>query len=209
MNVQTKTSQKGINYYIVYPNNHNQNETSPALLFLHGAGERGNTVEAMSIIQNHWPLAHTDYEKFPFILIAPQCHKESYWPLEIYNLKALLDELIDAEVIDAKKLYLTGLSMGGYGTWYMSYRFPTLFKAVAPICGAGIKSSYERLTKLPIWAFHGTKDPVIPCEESIHLANSINANGGNVKLTLYEGVTHNSWQHAYKDQTLYDWLLSQ
>jgi len=209
MNIYTRVEeQSGLNYYIVYPKDYNPNQTYPTIIHLHGAGERGDQVKDMPVIKNHWPLAHTDYDTFPFILIAPQCPKASYWPVEVYNLKTFIDNMLIMQPVDKDRIYLTGLSMGGYGTWYMSYRYPDLFAAIAPVCGSGIRSSHDVLTSLPIWAFHGTKDPVVPYQDSQYLADTINAKGGNVKLTLYEDVGHNSWEHAYKDKTLYEWFLT-
>ena len=141
------------------------------------------------------------------MVLIPQCPTYSYWPMQVENLNVLLDEILSTYRVDPDRVYLTGLSMGGFGTWYMAYQYPERFAAIAPVCGAGIPSSIERLKDLPIWVFHGDKDPIIPVHESEILVERIQAAGGNIRFTRYPDVGHDSWVKAYGSDELYAWFL--
>ena len=110
--------------------------------------------------------------------------------------------------IDQDRVYLTGLSMGGYGTWALASKYPDRFAAIAPICGGGTMIMALGLKDMPVWAFHGAKDQVVPLAESERMVETINARGGNAKLTVYPEAGHDSWTKSYDNQELYDWLLS-
>ncbi|MCX7885725.1 MAG: prolyl oligopeptidase family serine peptidase [Verrucomicrobiae bacterium] len=176
----------------------------PLLLFLHGAGERGTN---LTLVLKHGPpkLAH-EGRKFPFIIVSPQCPTNQWWsPTE---LTRLLDHLTRRYRVDNERVYLTGLSMGGYGTWALAAAHPERFAAIAPICGGGDTTSAHRLRELPIWVFHGAKDKTVPVEKSIQMVEAIKAAGGNVRLTIYPDVAHDSWTQTYENPEFYDWLLS-
>ena len=200
-----------IHYAVHVPNNIPSDKPMPTILFLHGAGERGDTdVDFSKVYVTGLPknLIHdASFENFPFIVIIPQCPSHLYWPMLVLELNEILNILIHEYPIDTRRLYLTGLSMGGYGTWYLAYAFPHRFAAIAPICGSGIKSSANRLKHLPIWIFHGTDDPVIPYSESLFLFESIKNAHGNVKLTSYDHVGHDSWTQTYDNMELYRWFM--
>lgn len=184
----------------------------PLMLFLHGAGERGTNVQRVAI---HGPPSLVKQGKeFPFIIIAPQCPEGERWQDDA--LLKLLDHVMHDYAVDTNRVYLTGLSMGGYGTWKLGIAHPELFAAIVPICGGGetidvLLAARERaaaLKSLPVWAFHGAKDPVVPLEESERMVNALKKLGcKEVKLTVYPEAQHNSWAETYDNPELYEWLL--
>jgi predicted peptidase len=191
----------------------------PLLLSLHGAGERGTNVWRADI---HGPSKYiVNHPDFPFILVSPICPGgDEHWSNE--TLSALLDYVIKKYNPDPDRIYLTGLSMGGYGAWSLAIAHPERFAAVIPICGGGetiqvhlarlkylTPKTTEALKNLPIWAFHGSKDSAVPVNESEHIVDAFKALGNKeVKLTIYPGVEHNSWEQTYNNPEIYDWLLS-
>lgn len=176
----------------------------PLILFLHGLGERGNDLEKLKANGLPKKLEHT---ALPFIVVSPQCPEGSFWTLELPSLSALLDDVIERHKADPTRVYLTGLSMGGYGAWHLALKYPHRFAALAPICGGGIPPLGHKLKDMPIWAFHGSEDEVVPLSKSQEMVQAINEAGGNAELTVYQGVGHNSWEQAYDELKLYEWLL--
>ena len=184
----------------------------PLMLFLHGAGERGADVQRVAI---HGPPSLVKQGKeFPFIVIAPQCAEGERWQEEA--LLQLLDHVVHDYAVDTNRVYLTGLSMGGFGTWKLGISHPERFAAIVPICGGGetidvLLAARERaasLKRLPIWAFHGAKDPVVPLEESERMINALKKLGcQEAKLTVYPEAQHNSWTETYNNPEVYEWLL--
>lgn len=199
-----------LNYHLYLPQDYNESAKEyPLILFLHGAGERGDSKEDLGrVLTQGLPQYIKNHPDFPFIVVMPQCPTNSYWPIQVENLKVLLDSVIKELRVDEDQVYLTGLSMGGYGTWYLSYSYPERFAAIAPICGAGIPSCAQRLAKMPIWVFHGGKDPVVPVFESEFLVNRLREAGNDVKFTVYPEEGHGSWVPAYNTDELYTWFLS-
>ena len=123
-------------------------------------------------------------------------------------INGLVDEIIKKYEVDTSRIYLTGLSMGGFGTWSLASMHPERFAAIAPICGGGESRRVARsLKNMPVWAFHGEKDTVVPAERSKEIVEALKANGGNVKLTLYPEVGHDSWTRTYDNPKLYEWFL--
>src|SRR5688572_19109054 len=185
----------------------------PLMLFLHGAGERGTNLAVVAV---HGPPKLVKQKRdFPFILVSPQCPPGERWSNE--TLLALLEEVTRKYRVDTNRVYVTGLSMGGYGTWALSTAHPSQFAAVAPICGGGETipiliantAKKEQLKKLPVWAFHGAKDPVVKLEESEKMVAALKRIGSqNVELTVYPEATHDSWTETYNNPKLYDWFLS-
>lgn len=180
----------------------------PLLMFLHGAGERGND---LSLVKVHGPPKLIEQGKrFPFIVLAPQCPQDGWWDIEA--LKALLDSVLAAHRVDERRIYLTGLSMGGYGTWDLAITYPQRFAAIAPICGgSGRGPLVEKLKEhnVPVWTFHGAKDQVVPISETEYLVRRLKAHGGDVKFTVFPDIAHDAWNPAYDNPALYEWLLSQ
>jgi predicted peptidase len=184
----------------------------PLILFLHGAGERGDDLE---LVKKHGiPKVVEERQDFPFIAVAPQCPEGEWWPEKTRILSALLDEVMAAYAVDPDLIYLTGLSMGGYGTWSLATAYPERFAALVPICGGGLSivGFPERacvLKKIPIWVFHGARDEVVRIEESEKMVNALKACGGNVRFTVYPEAEHDSWTETYDNPELYAWLLQQ
>jgi len=177
----------------------------PMILFLHGAGERGNDLRK---VKKHGPPKIVEKKKdFPFIVVSPQCPKDDWWTEKVEVLINLLDDIVARYDVDTERIYLTGLSMGGYGTWALAAAYPDRFAAIAPICGGGKRLMAHRLEDVPVWAFHGAKDKVVPVKESEEMVNAIKARGGNAKLTVYPDAGHDSWTETYNNKKLYDWFL--
>ncbi len=190
------------------------NRRWPLILFLHGAGERGNEVARVA---QHGPMKFlAQHPEMPFIVVAPQCVPGEHWSTEA--LLALLDDVTQRYAVDARRVYLTGLSMGGYGTWNLGTSHPERFAAIAPICGGGELISVlltrdfdgrrEALQRLPIWAFHGAKDLTVPLAESERMVKLARESGGReVELTVYPNAGHDSWTETYGHPRLYEWFL--
>ena len=208
-----RTQEIDVQYLLYLPRGYeNSKELWPLMLFLHGAGERGSDVWKVA---THGPPKNvTEHPDFPFILVSPQCPEGQTWSRDV--LLVLLDEIIGTYRVDTNRVYLTGLSMGGYGTWDLGLRYPEKFAAIAPICGGGdfislLLSSREKasaLKTLRIWAFHGAKDPVVPVSESERMVDAAKKRGvTDVKLTIYPEAQHDAWTETYRNPKLYDWFL--
>ncbi|MDD9887314.1 MAG: prolyl oligopeptidase family serine peptidase [Candidatus Marinimicrobia bacterium] len=180
----------------------------PVILFLHGMGERGDNLELLKI--HGMPKITSKNKDFPFIAISPQCPIDNFWNDTTIQdaLMGLLNEIISNYRTDKNRIYLTGLSMGGYGTWSLAAKHPNVFAAAVPICGGGDPSTVKRLKDMPIWAFHGAKDTVVPSSETEAMVSVLKKIGGNVKYTLYPDAYHDSWTKTYENEQLYKWLLS-
>jgi predicted peptidase len=186
----------------------------PLMLFLHGAGERGSDLQRVAV---HGPLKLVKKGKsFPFIIVAPQCPEDQIWENE--SLLQLLEAMEQQYSVDARRVYLTGLSMGGYGTWKLGLTNPERFAALVPICGGGNmidallvpRAREVEIKRIPIWAFHGGKDDVVPLSESQRMVDQLRRIGGKeVKLTVYAEARHDSWTETYDSPELYEWLLKQ
>lgn len=196
-----------LNYLLYLPPDYDHKTSWPLILFLHGRGERGDDLE---LVKKHGiPKRLADGAHFPFIIVAPQCPAGSYWTEELDALSALLDQVIDNYNVAVNRVYLTGLSMGGRGTWYLAGRCPQRFAAIAPICaGSHPWAAQERLAGVPAWVFHGAADPVVPVSESEKMVEYLKAAGGDVRLTVYPGIEHDSWTATYNNTELYEWFLS-
>lgn len=178
----------------------------PLVLFLHGAGERGSDLELAAV---HGPpkLADAGHE-FPFILVTPQCAESSQWVSELSTLSVLLDEVTATYRVDPERITVTGLSMGGFGTWGLAVRYPDRFAAIAPICGGLWLQSAAPLRDLPVWAFHGDADDVVPITATEQIVSELRALDADVRFTRYAGVGHDSWTETYENPAFYEWLLS-
>jgi len=176
----------------------------PLMLFLHGAGESGTN---LAKVKTHGPPKVVESKPdFPFILVSPQSPGRG-WNSDTLN--ALLNDIIRKYRVDKHRIYLTGLSMGGFGTWSLAAEHPERFAAIVPICGGGNPADAKKLVGLPIWVFHGAKDPTVPVERSREMVEAIKAAGGNVKFTEYPEAKHDCWTETYDNPELYEWLLAQ
>jgi len=220
-NMETKESQQkkhfkkdvvlsaDLKYLLYLPKDYNSTGKPFSLIvFLHGAGERGDNLDQLKV-HGIPKIAEAD-SNFPFVVIAPQCPAEKWWTYYIEPLKALIDDVKDEYNIDKSRVYLTGLSMGGFCTWSLAAQYPDDFAAIVPICGGGeIRLAMLKRYKMPVWAFHGAKDDVIPIARSQEMVDAIKTAGGNIKFTIYPELRHNCWDAAYGDPNLYKWFLEQ
>ncbi len=174
----------------------------PLLVFLHGMGEVGNNLE---LVKRHGPPKLIAQGKhFPFIVLSPQSPRPGW---NVHAVAALIDHIADKYNVDRSRIYLTGLSMGGFGTWALAAAYPEKFAAIAPICGGGDPRSAERLKNIPVWVFHGARDRVVPLAASERMVKALKAAGGNVKFTVYPDAGHDSWTATYDNPELYRWFL--
>ena len=179
----------------------------PLILFLHGAGERGDN---LSKVEVHGPPKLVNEGKsFPFVIASPQCPKEEWWSSgnQIDTLSALLDHIVAKYRIDEDRIYVTGLSIGGFGTWRLACEYPHRFAAIAPICGKGEPFAARAIPHLPVWVFHGAKDDVVPLQASLEMVGALKKVGGNVEFTIYPEAGHDSWTETYNNPELYEWFL--
>lgn len=205
-----KTITKNVNlrYQLFLPSKYGDDRKKqwPLMLFLHGAGERGTDIEAVT---KHGPPKLVKRRKaFPFIVVSPQCKKDGWWDPQ--ELTALLDDIAARYRVDEDRIYVTGLSMGGYGSWALGGTTPDRFAAIVPICGGGMRIHARRIAAsgLPVWAFHGGKDRAVDLEESERMVNFIATFGGEAQLTVYPNAQHDSWTETYANNDVYDWMLS-
>jgi predicted peptidase len=194
-----------LNYLLALPKDYEQKEKWPLLMFLHGSGERGNDLE---LLKKHGPPRLIEEGKeFPFIVVSPQCPSGIRWKTNA--LAALIDEMIKNYNVDENRIYVTGLSMGGYGTWKLANEISEKLAAVVPICGWGDSWTICEIGDLPVWAFHGGKDNVVVPQKSQELVDALKRCNGNVKFTLYPEANHDSWTETYNNPEVYKWLLEQ
>jgi predicted peptidase len=203
---KTITTTVSCDYLLFLPEDYGKKRQRwPLMVFLHGAGERGSDLNKVKV---HGPPKIVKNRKdFPFIVVSPQCPEGDWWTEKVEVLINLVDDISTRYKVDKKRIYLTGLSMGGYGTWALASAYPERFAAIAPICGGGSRIMSLRLKDIPIWVFHGAKDRVVPLEESEEMVNAIRKRGGDVKFTIYPDAGHDSWTESYNNEELYDWFL--
>ena len=219
-------------YRILFPENYNPDQQCPLLLFLHGAGERGNDNEKQLVHGSAMFLEPINRRNFPAFVVFPQCPEDEWWihtsllqalrgvtdmqesdefaasgPMKL--VMELLDELLFELSVDKSRLYVMGLSMGGYGTFDLLSRHPEKFAAAVPICGGGNPELAERYAPhTSLWVFHGEEDNVVPAELSRIMVRAIGEAGGDVTYTEYEGVGHNSWDPAFAEEDLLPWIFN-
>jgi len=202
------TKTVGLRYLLYLPKGYGEKKEQkwPLMLFLHGAGERGSNIE---IVKKHGPPKLVEQGRdFPFIIVSPQCPSEAWWTEKTDTLMALLDEIESKYAVDSNRVYLTGLSMGGFGSWTLGCRHPERFAAVAPICGGGEWYLAGRLKDVPVWVFHGGKDSTVPLRESEDMVAALRRARGDVQFTVYPDANHDSWTETYNNPKLYEWFLS-
>jgi predicted peptidase len=223
---------KVLPYRILYPENYDKTKKYPLVLFLHGAGERGNDNEKQLVHGSKLFLDAENRKKFPAIVIFPQCPFNSFWasikvdttvqPRRLafdYTNEAhwaliaaneLVQKVTSEEAVDLKRIYVAGLSMGGMGTFESVYRYPNLYAAALPICGGADLNSYNKWTgKTPFWIFHGDADPVVTVKLSRDANEKLKSIKAKVKYTEYPGVNHNSWDSAFAEPDFLKWMFQQ
>ena len=192
-----------LNYLLYLPKRYAEESRQwPVILFLHGAGESGDD---LAKVKRAGPPKLVANQDLPFIIISPQSPRMG-WNVDALN--GLLDEVIANHRVDKDRVYLTGLSMGGYGTWALAAAHPEKFAAIAPICGGGDPKTAAKLKNLPTWVFHGAKDPTVPLSRSEDMVKALKEAGSNPKFTVYPEAKHDSWTETYDNPELYSWFLS-
>jgi predicted peptidase len=200
-----RTIRVRLKYLLSLPKDYDGQKAFPLLLFLHGVGERGEDLQALKVYGP--PKMIESGKDLPFIVVSPLCPKDRWWePLE---LTTLLDEIVEKYKVDQDRIYVTGLSMGGFGTWALAGSTPDRFSAIAPICGGGDPERAKWLAHIPVWIFHGAKDTTVPLERSEKMVAALKKNGGEVRFTVYPNAGHDAWTETYANPELYQWLLQQ
>lgn len=197
------------NFVIKYPEGfYRENKKFPLIVLLHGAGERGNGRDELNKVEVHgFSKIFTEEKNYECALVMPQCEENSFWAAKVQSIMKFTEQIAENYPIDKDRIYLTGISMGGYGTWYTAMAYPDKFAAIAPCCGGGMPWNAGVL-KMPVWAFHGSCDEVVAPYNSIDMVNAMKKCGYEPKLTVFEGVGHNSWDYTF-DEELLNWLLQQ
>jgi len=192
------------NYLLYLPEDYNESDKEfPLVLFLHGSGERGANIEKVKI--HGLPKLIQQGKEFPFIVVSPQCPDNMFWNVEL--LISLLDDIVQNYRIDKNRIYATGLSMGGHGTWELAIAQPDRFAAIAPVCGWSDPEKACILKDVPIWVYHGAKDMVVPVTASEKMVEKLKSCGADVKFTVYPEANHDSWTETYNNGDLYSWFL--
>lgn len=195
---------RGYQYLCYLPSDYDTSKSWPLVLFLHGAGQRGQDLE--QIKKHGLTRVINEGQNFPFIAVSPQCQR--WWEPDV--LIQLIDQIMLEYPVDPDRVYVTGLSMGGYGTWDLAVHYPDRFAAIAPICGGGDPKQAYKLKDIPTWVFHGAKDDIVKLKESEEMVKAIEASGGDkVQFTIYPEAKHDSWTETYANPELYRWLLAQ
>lgn len=214
-----------LRYRLLKPSPYNADREYPLVIFLHGAGERGSDNKGQ-LKHGMAEFCKTKWrEKYPCYVLAPQCPEGEKWvdvdwsapssdlPAKASKSMELLFELADTMVEDSavndNRIYITGLSMGGYGTWDAIARRPSFFAAAIPICGGGDPKTAPRFARLPLWCFHGDQDRAVPVKRSREMIEALQEAGGSPKYTEYAGVGHDSWTQTYANAEVLEWLFTQ
>lgn len=204
-------------YRLLRPQNQQADKKYPLVIFLHGMGERGtdNAIHLKHIAPLF--LDSANRKNFPCFVVAPQCPVTEKWTYPDWYTEteapmkavvALIRQLAQDPAIDNTRIYITGLSMGGYGTWYLLTRYPELFAAGAPICGGGDPSRVEPFKHIPLWIFHGRLDDVVPVEQSRAMVKALRKAGARPRYSEYKKVNHTSWVNAYEEKDFLAWMFS-
>ena len=178
----------------------------PIIIQLHGAGERGFGKDDLEKVDVHGFSKYLKNAEHDCIVVMPQCPIDTFWAARVESIVEFVEQLKKEFDIDEDRVYLTGLSMGGYGTWFTSMARPDLFAAIVPICGGGM-SWNTNVLKMPIWAFHGAEDDVVSVTQTDEMISKLKETNSDIAYTRIDGVGHNVWEYAYNKE-LIEWLLS-
>jgi predicted peptidase len=212
-----KVGPESYDYQVYVPGKIEGESGSPLIVFLHGIGQRGAggfvpTDGAAGALVRHY------LEQVPAIILLPQCRPGQYWTAPVMDemIMAALAQTVKEFDAESHRIYLTGVSMGGYGVWHLASHHPGKFAALVPICGGSPLRSGDRFSEIaqkvgmtPTWVFHGSEDRVVPVSESREMVGALKAIGGDVKYSEYEGVGHNVWMNVLSEKELMPWLLAQ
>ncbi|MEI7683835.1 MAG: alpha/beta hydrolase-fold protein [Planctomycetota bacterium] len=205
----SKVHSDGAKYVVFVPHDYKGDKAYPIILFLHGSGETGTDGEKQAIV-GLGKAIKKDEKSFPFLVVFPQSQKRT-WKADSDDGKralAILDDVEKTYKVDLARQYLSGLSMGGFGTWSLAAAYPDRWAAIAPICGGGNPDTATKFKDIPCWNFHGDKDTAVNVEQSRKMIKALKDAGGSPRYTEMPGVGHNSWDAAYANPELYTWLLS-
>lgn len=191
-----------LDYLLYLPEGYGKEEKQwPLVLFLHGLGDKIERLRRAGLPRQ------VEQKNLPVVLIAPQ-NPDRGW--DVQNVNALLDEVVAKHKVDKDRIYVTGLSMGGFGTWSLAAAYPDKFAAIIPICGGGNPRDAQKIKHLPIWVFHGAKDQTVPAARSEAMVKALkDAGAQKVKFTLYPDAGHDSWTGTYRNPEVWEWLLKQ
>lgn len=212
-----RSRREAISYLLYLPRNYEaaRRRAWPLIIFLHGAGEIGESPNDLPALRRHGiPRIVEEREDFPFICVSPQCTRQYWTKFYMRALPQLLDDLSARYRIDQRRIYLTGISMGGYGAWHLAATCPERFAAVVPFCGGGLPSfgfpeETTKLVGLPIWTFHGKNDSIVPLRETMKVVEALRKAGGDAKLTVDPDAGHDCWSKVFAAEDIYRWLLKQ
>jgi predicted peptidase len=208
-------------YLLFVPEGYDKTKPYPLVLWLHGGGTRGNDLKLLLAHGDQHGigfLARADNQaRYPSFILAPQCPSNKFWGdseseqpnAEMSMVLEILDEVRELYSVDSRRLYVMGMSLGGYGTWDIITRRPTAFAAAVPICGGGNTSKASLIAKTPIWAFHGDEDELVNVSESRRMIAALKKAGGQPRYTEYKGVGHNSWERAFREPDFLSWVFAQ
>lgn len=192
-----------LTYLVKYPEGFSESGKYPVLFFLHGAGTRGTSIEPL--VNNPF-FKITNGMNLPFVIVAPLCSENTWFDL-FEHLTALVKEVARLPYTDEKRIYLTGNSMGGYGTWQLAMSMPEYFAAIVPVCGGGMYWNAWRLKNVAVWAFHGALDKCVFPTESEKMIDIAKQAGTEAKLTIYPEAGHDAWTPTYSNPEVFEWLL--
>lgn len=195
---------KNLPYLLSYPDGFDPSCTYPLVLFLHGAGTRCNDIDVLK--RNACFCNLQNHQNRGYLLLAPLCDAHD-WNEVMQTLLELMEETMAQPFVDKSRVYATGNSMGGYGTWEIAAIRPQWFAAIMPICGGGIGGFAARLKEIPVRTFHGLRDTVVDPIESLQMVKAVNMQGGHAELILYPELDHNCWDRVYTTEENYDWML--
>ena len=196
----------GLRYKIAYPNNLVRTKRYPIIFYMHGAGERGDDLNLIDVYGVFREIK--EGKEFEFICVAPQCDKDIVWYDKLPLVKEFILDFLKNDYVDKEKVFLTGISMGGYMSWQLLMSLPEVFKKAIIFCGGGMYWNARRI-KAEVWAFHGRKDKTVLLEESVKMVDAVNNSGGKARLTVYDDAEHNCWTETYRKREIYDWLLTE
>lgn len=202
--------EKSLGYILTTPTGFAKNESLPLIVFLHGAGERGDDLEVIKA--NAIPKLFSvdqNYGGVRAITLSPQCPQERTWYDFKWEVIALIKQIAEEYNVDKDRISLCGISMGGFGTWEIALQVPEMFSAIAPICGGGMNWRAWYVRNLPIRVYHGRLDDIVPLSQSEAMVNSIRVQGGSVEFTIYDDLGHCCWDRAFEQTDLIPWLVSQ
>lgn len=197
---------KSLSYVLTYPDGLKKTGKYPVIIFLHGAGTRGNDINKLK--NNAFYDAVKSNTDFDFITAAPQCSADTWFDI-FSEISDFAEYIACLDYADRNRIYGIGASMGGYGLWQLAMSKPNLFAAIVPICGGGMYWNAARLKNTPIWAFHGDGDSTVDKSESIKMVDAVNKAGGNAILTIYPDCGHDAWTMTYSAPKVYEWLKQQ